>query len=160
MYRTVMAVTHYRCWRPGTFPVLFCGSSVLCGRVPACAAGDGGRAPAPDGESTGGRRASAAPRVSVGVVRSRPCEVQRVARARLDRPRSGWRASCCFGGATGGRPGVVFLFLFVTRTGEFVGGERALRPIASSSYSCDKPINTLGGGSLGSCVDEERSQLR
>ena len=37
--------------------------------------------------------------------------------------------------------------------------ERAQRPIASSS-SCDKPINTLGGGSLGSCVDEERSQLR
>ena len=37
--------------------------------------------------------------------------------------------------------------------------ERAVRPIASSS-SYDKPINTLGGGSLGSCVDEERSQLR
>ena len=59
----------------------------------------GGRAPASDGESTGGRRASAAPRVSVGVVRRRPCEVQRVARARLDRPRSGWRASCCLSAA-------------------------------------------------------------
>jgi hypothetical protein len=79
----------------------------------------GGRAPASDGESTGGRRASAAPRVSVGVVRRRPCEVQRVARARLDRPRSGWRASCCFGCATGGRPGVVFQFPFITRTGTF-----------------------------------------
>src|SRR6218665_3441238 len=38
-------------------------------------------------------RASAAPRVPV--VHGRPCEVQRVARACLDRPRSGWRASCC-----------------------------------------------------------------
>ena len=31
---------------------------------------------------------------------------------------------------------------------------------ASMSTLCDKPIDTLGGGSLGSCVDEERSQLR
>ena len=32
MLRTVLAVTLYRCWRPGTFPVLFGRPAVLCGR--------------------------------------------------------------------------------------------------------------------------------
>jgi len=68
-------------------------STVLCVRRPRLCDGRGvGRASAIDGESTGGRRASAASRVPVNVVRGRPCEVQRVARARLDRPRSGWCA--------------------------------------------------------------------
>ena len=80
----------------------------LCGEAAAARRPRTGRARA-DGER---RRA---PRVPAGVVRGRPREVQRVARARLDRPRSGWRASCCFGGATSGRPGVVFQFRFVTR---------------------------------------------
>src|SRR6218665_2443149 len=62
-----------------TFPVI---GTVLCVRRPRlCGGRGGGRASAIDGESTGGRRASAAPRVPVGVVR---------------------------GGATGGRPGIVF----------------------------------------------------
>ena len=95
-------------------------SSVLCGRPPpsppvrrgSAAAAAARRPRTGRARADGERRRS--PRVSVGVVRRRPCEVQRVARARLDRPSSGWRASC-FGGATSGRPGVVFQFTFLTR---------------------------------------------
>ena len=164
MSRTVFAVTLYRCRRPGYLSrPLVVRSSVLCGRPRLCGGAAARRPRTGRARADGERRRS--PRVSAGVVRRRPCEVQRVARARLDRPSSGWRASC-FGGATSGRPGVVFQFTFLTRvcTVTFVcDGERASRPIVARvdvDSVCDKPIDTLGGGSLGSCVDEERSQLR
>lgn len=74
----------------------------------------GGRPPAADGESTGRRRASA----GTARVRGRrtPCPVRgSKSRSSSSRPPTiGLARVLCFGSATGGRPGVVFLFLFVT----------------------------------------------
>lgn len=158
MLRTVVAVTLYRCRRPGYLSRPTIGLRVLLAVAPACCGGAAARRPRTGRARVDGERLRA-PRVSAGVVRRGPCEVQRVARARLDRPLIGLARVLCFGSATGGRPGVVFQFLFVTSCTGTLKSERASCSIASSS-SCDKPTDTLGGGSLGSCVDEERSQLR
>ena len=119
----------------------------------------GGRAPASDGESTGGRRASAAPRVpsaSYAVAPARFKESLELVSTAHDR--AGARPAAFW--LRDGRPPGRRFSVSVHHPYWYVSEcERAVRPIASSS-SYDKPINTLGGGSLGSCVDEERSQLR
>jgi hypothetical protein len=161
MFRTVLAVTLYRCWRPGTFPVLLHGPAgpLRSSSSPPVRRVDGVRAAASDGESTGGRRASAAQRVSVGVVRGRPLRGSK-SRSSSSRPPTIGLARVLLLRLRDGRPPGRRFSVSVTHSYWYVSEcERAERPIASSS-SCDKPINTLGGGSLGSCVDEERSQLR
>ena len=61
----------------------------------------------------------------------------------------------CVPGA--GRPGVVFSFFF-SLLSLYVGWLFTEKP--ASRREANETKKTLSGGSLGSCVDEERSQLR
>ena len=56
-----------------------------------------------------------------------------------------------------GRPGVVF-FIFFSLLSLYVGWLFTEKP--ASRREANETKKTLSGGSLGSCVDEERSQLR
>ena len=163
MLRTVTAVTLYRCRRPGYLsrPSRSVGGPLRSSASPVRRGG--GRAPAADGESTGGRRAS------TGTPRARRRRTRSPARGSKSRSSSS-------------RPPTIGLarVLLLRRRDERPPGRRFSvsvchssrrvlvtfecggRPaiVASSSSSYDKQTDTLGGGSLGSCVDEERSQLR
>lgn len=136
MLRTVLAVTLYRCRRPG----------YLSRRPPTT-----GRAPA-DGERRGHR---VCPSASCAVALARFKESLELVSTALDR--AGARPAASAARRAAARASF-FSFGSSPCTGTLLS-ERASCSIASSS-SYDKPIDTLGGGSLGSCVDEERSQLR
>ena len=123
----------------------------------------GGCATASDGESTGGRRASA---VTACVRRRRTPSPVRGSKSRSSssRPPIIGLARVLLRRRDERPPGRRFsVYVYHSCVHCYVCVRReGLAPDRRVDVDtvCDKPIDTLGGGSLGSCVDEERSQLR